>query len=31
MEQFLLATDKVSIRRRRLPALQAVWLVIFMG
>ncbi|HIF9143177.1 TPA: IS4 family transposase, partial [Photobacterium damselae] len=31
IEQSLFATDKVSIRRRRLPAQQAVWLVILMG
>lgn len=31
IEQSLLATSKASIRRRRLPADQAVWLVIFMG
>lgn len=31
IEQSLLATSKASIRRRRLPAEQAVWLVIWMG
>ncbi|OED62729.1 hypothetical protein A165_14330 [Vibrio tasmaniensis ZS-17] len=31
IEQALLETNKASIRRRRLPAQQAVWLVIWMG
>lgn len=31
IEESLLATNKASIRRRRLPAQQAVWLVIMMG
>lgn len=31
IEQALLDTNKASIRRRRLPAQQAVWLVIWMG
>lgn len=31
IEEALFATDKASIRRRRLPAEQAVWLVIMMG
>ena len=31
IEQALLDTSKASIRRRRLPAQQAVWLVIWMG
>ncbi|MEF1207020.1 transposase domain-containing protein [Photobacterium damselae] len=31
IEQSLFATDKVSIRRRRLAAQQAVWLVILIG
>ncbi len=31
IEQALHNTNKTSIRRRRLPAQQAVWLVIWMG
>jgi len=31
IEETLLATNKASIRRRRLPAEQAVWLIIMMG
>ncbi|MFA0617286.1 transposase domain-containing protein, partial [Vibrio splendidus] len=31
IEQALLEINKASIRRRRLPAQQAVWLVIWMG
>jgi len=31
IEDALFATDKASIRRRRLPAQQAVWLIIMMG
>ena len=31
IEQALLETNKASIRRRRLRAQQAVWLVIWMG
>lgn len=30
IEEALFATEKVSIRRRRLPAQQAVWLFIMM-
>ena len=31
LEESLLATGKASIRQRRLPAQQAIWLVIWMG
>ncbi len=31
IEESLLATGKASIRNRRLPAQQAIWLVIWMG
>ncbi|SEL85883.1 Insertion element 4 transposase N-terminal, partial [Colwellia chukchiensis] len=31
IEKSLLATGKASIRNRRLPAQQAIWLVIWMG
>ena len=31
IEQSLLAANKASIRNRRLPAQQAVWLVLWMG
>ncbi len=31
IKEALFATDKASIRRRRLPAEQAAWLVIMMG
>ena len=31
IEECLLATGKASIRKRRLPAQQAIWLVIWMG
>ena len=31
IEEALFATEKASIRRRRLPAQQAVWLIIMMG
>ncbi|WP_175609544.1 transposase domain-containing protein, partial [Shewanella sp. UCD-KL21] len=31
IEQSLLSANKASIRNRRLPAQQAVWLVLWMG
>lgn len=31
IEEALFATEKASVRRRRLPAQQAVWLIIMMG
>ena len=31
IEEALFCTQKASVRRRRLPAEQAVWLIIMMG